>query len=47
MRKSTIAKFSDLKKTGAAGDNLSEIDNLILDIIGRDSAALNGHSNST
>lgn len=42
MRSSVLKKVEQSKKSGAGGSNLSELDNIILDVIGRESSYLNG-----
>ena len=40
IRRGTIKKVSDSKKTGARGSELTELDDTVLDILGRESANL-------
>ena len=40
IRRGTIKKVSDSKKTGAGGSELTELDDTVLDILGRESANL-------
>ena len=42
MRSSVMKKVENSKKTGAGGSELSDLDNIILDVIGKDSTYLNG-----
>lgn len=41
LRRQTLSKFSESKKTGAAGSTLTTLDNIIMDIVGRDSVKVN------
>uniref|UniRef100_A0A914CNF3 Regulatory protein zeste n=1 Tax=Acrobeloides nanus TaxID=290746 RepID=A0A914CNF3_9BILA len=38
----TVQKYDKLKQTGAGGNKLNEAENLLLEIVGRDSAQING-----
>ena len=40
IRRGTIKKVSESKKTGAGGSELTELDDTVLDILGRESANL-------
>lgn len=42
MRSSVLKKVEASKKTGAEGSKLSDLDNIILDVIGRDTSYVNG-----
>ncbi len=42
IKQKTRDTFQQIGKTGAGGQIFSEIDNIVLDILGRDSAYLNG-----
>ncbi len=42
MKRRTQKKVADSKKTGAKGCTLTELDNIILDIIGRDTLTSTG-----
>ena len=44
LRRQTLSKFSESKKTGAAGSTLTTLDNIIMDIVGRDSVKVNALS---
>jgi hypothetical protein len=41
LRRQTLNKFIESKKTGAGGSTLTALDNIILDIVGRDSVKIN------
>ena len=41
LRRQAIKHFQDFQKTGSAGGKILELDNIVLDVIGRDSSTLN------
>jgi hypothetical protein len=41
LRRQTVNKFNESKKTGAAGSTLSTLDNIVMDIVGRNSVKVN------
>ena len=45
MKRPVRAKYLALQKSGAGGQSLSELENLVLDVVGRDSAYMNGIPN--
>ena len=42
MRRATMKKKNEGNQTGAAGQTLTQLDNIILDVIGQDSSYLQG-----
>jgi len=42
MRTSVMKKVENSKKTGSGGSELTDLDNIVLDVIGKDSSYLNG-----
>ena len=41
LKRKAVKKYNDGKKTGAAGSKLTELDNIVLDIVGRESVKIN------